>query len=502
MARRNVLCNQSMVRWMLLGLALAFSALGVEGQIPPIPLPVPSAPVFSSPQDVSNGGVSTYQMAVDSAGNVNLAWQNNSPGDVFFSRSSDGGRTFSAPTDLSNAPTNFGSFQIALDSSGNIYLVWFNVNANVISSIRSTDGGASFSVPVAISINPGPPSLTIGPSGKVFLCWTTAAVPRSIFCSDSADGGATYSSPVKVADLNRGFLPPLIAVDGAGNINLAWIDDFLIPNSDFSFYHDVFFSSSRDGGATFSASQDLSGHLNFPPSLSMALDPSGNINILWESIPHGNVFLNRSNDGGATFFRTQVTPYLSTGLSPTPEAPSMALDSCGNINVVWFDDSLGNLAVFFSRSIDGGGSFSVPRNLSGTTTDSRAPQIAADSGGNINVVWEEKTPGSPSNNFISDIFFTRSGDGGGSFSTPQNISNDAGRSTASAIALDSGGNINVAWMDDTPGTLDVFFSRGAIAVGPLLNVCVPVALPGVGTPLAVGGWRTPGSDAHAAVLAH
>jgi len=442
-------------------------------------LPTPNNPVFSSPQDVSKGLVLTFQMAVDSAGNVNLAWQNNFPGDVFFSRSSDGGQTFSAPTDVSNVPTTDRSFQIAVDASGNIYIAWFDFNANCVSSIRSTDGGASFSNPVTISTSPGPPSLTIDPFGNLLLCWTASAPPRSIFCSQSADGGATFSPPVKAADLNRGFLPPLVAVDGSGNINLAWTDQFPIPNSDFSFFSVVFFSRSSDGGATFSPPQDLSGNLNFPPSLNMAVDPSGNINIVWESLPHGNVFLARSNDGGATFSNTQVTPYVHTGSSPTPEAPSMAIDSGGNINVVWMDNSPGNYAIFFSHSTDGGASFSAAQNLSGSVSGSRSPQIAVDSSGNINVVWEEGTqPGSQT--APSAVFFSASTDGGGSFSAPQNISNDSGDSFDSAIVLDSCGNINVAWRDDSPGTVDLFFSRGSVALGPLLHVCVSVALPGAG----------------------
>jgi hypothetical protein len=279
--------------------------------------------------------------------------------------------------------------------------------------------------------------------------------------------------------MNRGFLPPLIAVDGSGNINLAWTDQFLIPNSDFSFFSVVFFSRSSDGGTTFSPPQNLSGDLKFPPSLSMALDPSGNINLIWESLPHGNVFLARSNDGGGTFSNMQVTPYVQTGSSPTPEGPSMAIDSGGNIDAVWMDNNPGNYSIFFSRSTDGGASFSVAQNLSGSVSGSRSPRIAVDSSGNINVVWDEGTqPGSQV--FPSAIFFSRSTDGGGSFSAPQNISNNSGDSFESAIALDSCGNINVAWRDDTPGTVDLFFSRGSVALRPLLNFCVPVAPPGAG----------------------
>src|SRR5262249_28743021 len=101
MIQHNVLMSKLLARCMLLSLVLAALAAGAESQMLPVPLPIPNSPVFSAPQDVSNGVALTFQMAVDSTGNVNLAWQNNFPGDVFFSRSSDGGRTFSAPTDIS-----------------------------------------------------------------------------------------------------------------------------------------------------------------------------------------------------------------------------------------------------------------------------------------------------------------------------------------------------------------------------------------------------------------
>src|SRR6266702_1734627 len=104
---------------------------------------------------------------------------------------------------------------------------------------------------------------------------------------------------------------------------------------------------------------------------------------------------------------------------------NIAVDSRGNINVVWDDFTPGNSQIFFSRSTDGGVTFSTPKNLSN----------------------------------LSEIFFSRSTDGGVTFSIPKNLSNNAGFSGSSRIAVDSGGNINVVWEDNTPGNLDIFFSR-------------------------------------------
>src|SRR5690348_4653848 len=94
--------------------------------------------------------------------------------------------------------------------------------------------------------------------------------------------------------------------------------------------------------------------------------------------------------------------------------PRIAVDSTGNINVVWFDDTPGHFDVFFSRSADGGATFSTPKNLSNDPAGASVPLIAVDSSGNINVVWN--------GNGNSGIFFSRSSDGGATFSAPKNLS--------------------------------------------------------------------------------
>jgi hypothetical protein len=85
-----------------------------------------------------------------------------------------------------------------------------------------------------------------------------------------------------------------------------------------------------------------------------------------------------------------------------------------NVYLVWEDDSLGNYEIFFASSLDGGLTYSSPKNLSNNTGSSIHPQITSE-GNNVYVVWKDNTP---SNN---DIFFTVSHDGGENFSTPDSI---------------------------------------------------------------------------------
>ena len=99
-----------------------------------------------------------------------------------------------------------------------------------------------------------------------------------------------------------------------------------------------------------------------------------------------------------------------------------------------------------------GQTFSTPSNISNNAGASVNPRLAVDGSGNINVVWQDLTHGN------LEIFFSRSTDGGVSFS-PSNISNNAGASVNPRLAVDGSGNINVLWQDSTPGNFDVFFSR-------------------------------------------
>src|SRR5437867_12816807 len=94
--------------------------------------------------------------------------------------------------------------------------------------------------------------------------------------------------------------------------------------------------------------------------------------------------------------------------------------------------------------------FSTPKNISTNAGNSLFPRIAADSKGNINVVWQDDTPGS------SNIFFSRSADGGATFSTPKNLSNNSAGAFVPLIAVDSSGNINVVW--NVTGISGIFLS--------------------------------------------
>lgn len=121
---------------------------------------------------------------------------------ILFSRSTDGGATFSPPSIVDHYPDKSWCPRLRMDPVGMLYLVWDEGPAfatNVLFS-RSVDAGVSFSSPTNIVLDAGCSSITPGVAGRVYLSW--AAGGRS-FLASSADGGATFSVPLKIPNLGE-----------------------------------------------------------------------------------------------------------------------------------------------------------------------------------------------------------------------------------------------------------------------------------------------------------
>src|SRR6266851_1277566 len=271
-----------------------------------------------------------------------------------------------------------------------------------------------FSTPKNISNNAGnslQPRIAVDSSGNINVVWMDNVVGSTsgdILFSRSADGGATFSSLKKLSTNSVQSFFPLIAVDSNGSINVIW-HSFVGSLGNV----DVFFSRSNDGGATFSAPTDISSNLSFSSAQQIALDSSGNINVVWASSL--DIFLSRSTDGGVTFSLPKNVSNNSQVFGAFAAVPQIAVDSSGNINVVWRGLGIGPVDTFFSRSTDGGVTFSTRKRVSNSTGvgATGSTRIAVDSSGNINLLWEEQV--AP----VVKILFSRSSDGGATFSVPK-----------------------------------------------------------------------------------
>src|SRR5262249_48643669 len=127
--------------------------------------------------NLSSAGGVYPQIAVDSSDSIDVSWTfiGSSQSDIYFSQSRDGGQTFSAPVNVSHNPGSgqIGQSWLATDDTGNIFLTWRVGGAAVFFS-RSQDGGRTFSSPQAISANPSTadPEMALDSNGNINIVWT------------------------------------------------------------------------------------------------------------------------------------------------------------------------------------------------------------------------------------------------------------------------------------------------------------------------------------------
>ena len=214
-------------------------------------------------------------------------------------------------------------------------------------------------------------------------------------------------------------------------------------------FFDILLRKSTDGGKTFSKQVNLSnnsGSSAFPRVAVYGNSPY----VVWQDNVTGNfeILLRKSTDGGKTFSK-QVNLSNNSGNSSDPAIFIYEK----NVYLVWDDDSPGNADILFTKSTDGGKTFSKPVNLSNNTRGSFDPALAI-SKNDIFVAWDDDSPGN------ADILFTKSTDRGNSFSTkPINLSKNVGRSLYPDVAISRSNNSYIGWSDDTPGNYEVFLLR-------------------------------------------
>lgn len=219
-------------------------------------------------------------------------------GDILFALSRDGGASFSEPLNLSNSVGgdgkgridrdiwHNGSLDLAVGADGTLYAAWTEYDGPLWFS-RSSDGGNSFSHPVRIA-DSGParparaPSLAVGPGRTVYLAWTVGEDEGAdIRVAKSTDGGTSFDAPRLVAPSKTYSDSPKLAVDAGGTLHLVYAESVGGPFE----AHRIRYTRSADGARTFEPSREISALL--PPFTSagfpqLAVDAAGRLYVLWD----------------------------------------------------------------------------------------------------------------------------------------------------------------------------------------------------------------------------
>jgi len=311
-------------------------------------------------------------------------------------------------TDTSSNPS------IAVDVAGNVHIAWED-ETDYAGSGEAWDifykrWNASTStwittevVSTESTIVSNEPSLAVDAEGNVHIAWRKwTGTDFDIFYKrwDSSTSLWTISEVVSTESTGYSFHPSL-AIDGAGNVHTTWEDwtDYAGSGTDYDIFYKCWNVSTSLWTTTEVVSTESILNSNYP---TLTTDATRNVHIVWEDET------NYAGAGGdydifykcwnVSTYSWTMTEVVSTESTDASSWSSLDADALGNANIVWQDstDYAGNGTdwdIFYKRRDTSTSLWTTTEVVSTESTDdSYYPSICVDSSGCVfHVVWCDST---------------------------------------------------------------------------------------------------------------
>ncbi len=282
---------------------------------------------------------------------------------------------------------------------------------------RSTDGGKSFTAPMRINSAGGEvwgfatsrPRIAVGKSGIIHIFYHgnrfDRSAPRQAVdarYTRSTDGGKTfektrtlnaYAAGRDDGELSEAHCFGTMSVAPNGDVHAYWIDTrHMKSDKDNGAVYGI---ASRDEGKTFEKERLVFQNEACPCcQLNLAFSPDSKIYLTLRSVfPDGSrdSTVARSDDGGKTFLPRARVSDKSWTIDGCPLKPlNLSVDRKGRIYAAWYAGEMQPAGVYFSISEDKSKTFAKPQQLHPDAKLSDHAQVAVTDDGIVRVVWDAR----------------------------------------------------------------------------------------------------------------
>jgi hypothetical protein len=358
----------------------------------------------------------------------------------------------------------FGESLMAARPAGNLYLA-ASLSADTYSSYRDAAGSWSPKERVSdhVCSDVSGSDLASDAAGNSFAVWADGTLADHDIYFAYRPAGGSWSAAVRVGEDTVGVdqRNPKIAVDGASVAYAVW-EDWRGPS--------IYFASRPPGGAWSPNVPISNGAWSSRGEPSIAVDSAGDVAVVWATqmapYPEYSDYLVFRPAGGAWTSPVQVPG--TYGMYAT-SSPRVAMDPTGVAWVV-FQQPVHNEHIYaVSRAPNGAWSAGETVNTGDSNRQFR-PDVAIGASGIPHVVWTNLDDAD------RGILHSERQAAGG-WSDPVHVDDDPGSVTSSswpvpAIEVDAANNAYVAWADARNGDSDVYFAYRPAGAGWSANVRV------------------------------
>ncbi len=395
---------------------------------------------WSGTTDLSdaNQNATTPQVAVDNSGNsiAIWSWSNGSKTIIQSSYSSDKGKTWSDPVNMSDTSNN-GTFpQIAMDNSGHAVAVWvwYDGSNNIIQSSSSSDYGQTWSDPFDLTgtgRNASRPQIVMDNSGYAIAIWERSEIGGTRIESSYSDNyGVDWYDAVPISEAEENANYAQIAMDSSGHAVSVWV------RSDGA-NDRIQASYTSDYGSTWSTPDTISVVGVDADVPIVTLNDLGHSIIIWTLYSGNNeTQVAYSSDYGQNW--SSGVTISTAGLEA--DRPDIAMDSSGNAIAIWEADSATTYRINVSYSSNHGATWSDPIIISEDGKNAFIAKITMANSGNVFAVFRRNYSGA---SYV--IRTSYSTDYGHTWSSDTNLSSVLYNGDIPQVSMNTSGDVVYVW---------------------------------------------------------
>ncbi|MHA1219824.1 MAG: hypothetical protein ACTSO5_14260 [Candidatus Heimdallarchaeaceae archaeon] len=364
-------------------------------------------------------------LVVDSSDNIHVAWHDvtnyagaGGDGDIFYKRWDASTSSWATTEVVSTESTSDSVFpSLAVDSAGNVHIAWYDYSIyggsggdNDIFYKRWNASSSSWTTTEVVSTESTAgseePSLAVDSAGNVHIAWSDetayagAGGDWDIFYKrwDASTSSWTTTEIVSTESTAVSAFPSL-AVDSAGNVHIAWWDQTDYAGNGGE--GDIFYKRWEVSTSTWTTTEVVSTESTDTSTNPSLATYAGNVHIAWyDGTAYAgsgldmDIFYKRWDVSTSFWTTTEVISTESTGHS---NYPSLATDFAGKVHITWMDltnySSAGTDIDIFYKHWDSSSSTWTTTEVVSTesTSGSWYPSLAVDSADNVHVAWHDST---------------------------------------------------------------------------------------------------------------